>query len=81
MAEKQTTKQAGVPSKIDSRELLAGPPKTVSEYQACLVAQKKKMFKDPPILPLGSGAITFTAKHSKAPKLLKYFHPNGSPEQ
>jgi hypothetical protein len=47
MADKQAKKQAGA----------AGPPKTVSEYKARLVAQKKDMFKDPPVLPLGSITI------------------------
>ena len=53
----------------------------MSEYQARLVAQKKEMSKDPPVLPLSSGALTFEAKHAEVQKLLKYFHLNGSPEQ
>jgi hypothetical protein len=46
-------RNANLPRKvIDSTE--PGPPKTVTEYKARLVAQKKEMYKDPPILPLGS---------------------------
>jgi hypothetical protein len=54
IADKETKNkiQAGAPKKVDLT--LPGPPKNVSEYKARLIAQKKDLFKDPPVLPLGS---------------------------
>jgi hypothetical protein len=55
MADTQIKNQAGVPQKpqkVDARE--PGPPKSVSEYKARLVAHKKEIYKDPPVLPRGS---------------------------
>jgi hypothetical protein len=51
MADKQAKKQ-GAPKQEDLTE--PGPPKTVSEYKARLLAHKKEIYKDPPVLPLGS---------------------------
>ena len=68
LADKQIKQQAGVSQKAALTE--PGPPKTVTEYKARLVAHKKEIYKDPPVMPLGSIKIeSYTCPLPKCDKV------------